>query len=135
MRTAWSEEDVYLVAERAHELYLQGRHREACVIFEGLVTVDPANAYCRDALGAVYMALGEPERALEELDLLLASYAGHADARARRCEILCRMGRTAEARREVARLASAGAFTHVPRLRLMLEAAGGAPRIENGTQH
>jgi predicted Zn-dependent protease len=131
----WTEEDVYLVAERAHALYEQGCYADACTIFEGLLAIDPENAYCREALGAVYLAQGEPARSLAELDRLLASYPGHADARARRCEVLCRLGRFEDAQRELEYLAGAGAAAHARRLRLMLDAASGVPMLEKGTQH
>ena len=37
----WTEEDIYRIAERGHSLHLQGRYREAAVIFQGLIAVDP----------------------------------------------------------------------------------------------
>jgi tetratricopeptide (TPR) repeat protein len=82
----WTEEDMYLVAERGHSLHLQGRYRDAAIIFHGLVAADPGNHYCRDALAAAWVALGEPDRAIEHLNVLLSRDPGDLAVRARRLE-------------------------------------------------
>jgi tetratricopeptide (TPR) repeat protein len=82
----WTEEDIYLIAERGHSLHEQGRYREAAVIFQGLVAVDPQNHYCRESLAAAWLALGEPTRALEHLNVLLTRDPGDLSVRARRLE-------------------------------------------------
>ncbi len=135
MLAGWTEEDVYRIAERAHSLYLQGRNREATVIFEGLVAVDPENLYCRDALAALYLLNGEPHRALIELNQVLARDPQHATARARRCESWWRLGRPDEARRDLEWLAAGNGRTHVARLRLLLESPAGAAPLAITTQH
>jgi predicted Zn-dependent protease len=87
MRMAgWSEEDVYMVADRAHSLCLQGRYSEARIVFEGLVVVDPENRYCRLALAAVCMAERDAAAALEQLSAWLERHPQDYEARARRCE-------------------------------------------------
>lgn len=86
MRRDWTEHDVYRIAERGYSLHQQGRYTEAAIIFEGLVAVDPQNDYCRDALAAAWLALGESERAIEQLNLLLTHDSGNIAARARRFE-------------------------------------------------
>lgn len=75
MLPAWSPKDVYFIAERAYGLYRQGRLREAAVLFEGLVIVDPENVYCRKALTAVCIGLGEHQFASPEA---LTTFAPHA---------------------------------------------------------
>jgi predicted Zn-dependent protease len=126
MLADWTEDDVYRIAERAHSLYLQGRYREAAVIFEGLVAIDPSNAYCRNALAALYLLLDEPQRALAELNDLLAREPGNAAARARRCEAWLRLGQPGEARRDLDWLAGGRTHSHAARLRLLLESPGAA---------
>jgi hypothetical protein len=49
----WSQEEIYYIAERAYRLYLQGRLREAAILFAGLIAIDPENAYCRRALASI----------------------------------------------------------------------------------
>jgi tetratricopeptide (TPR) repeat protein len=82
----WSEEDIYLVAERGHSLHLQGRYGEAGIIFQGLVAVDPENHYCRESLAAAWLALEQPARAIEQLNFLLARQPGDLAIRTRRLE-------------------------------------------------
>ncbi len=91
MRPGWTQDDIYRISERGYSLHQQGRYREAAVIFDGLVAVDPHNDYSREALAAACLALGEPERALEQLDIVLARDSGHLSARARRFEAYLEM--------------------------------------------
>ena len=37
---AWTREEIYYIAERAHRLYRQGRFHDAGILFEGLTAVD-----------------------------------------------------------------------------------------------
>src|SRR5262249_54281847 len=80
------ESDIYLVAERAYSLHLQGRYRDAAIIFQGLVAVDPENPYCRESLAAAWLAMEEPERAIEQLNVLLSRQPSDLAVRARRLE-------------------------------------------------
>ena len=134
MSPHWTDQDIYLIAERAHALYLQGRYREAAIIFEGLVAVAPENAYCREALAALYLLLDQPERALAQLNDLLARQPGHVTARARRCEAWLRTGRAEEARRDFERIRGDVAPSCGARLRLLLESPQPALPSGNGKQ-
>lgn len=86
MRAGWTSGDVFRIAERGFSLHQQGRHREAAVIFDGLIAVDPQNVYCRDALAAAWLAMGEPQRAIEQLNMILRRDGGNLTARSRRLE-------------------------------------------------
>ena len=122
-RYGWSEEDIYLVAERAHSLYLQGRFREAAIVFEGLVSADPDNQYCREALAAVWLALEEPQRAVDELTRLLARDEGNLAARARRFEASIRHGDLGAALADFDFLKFVLPQTEIRRLELQLQSA------------
>jgi tetratricopeptide (TPR) repeat protein len=91
-RADWTQEDIYRIAERGYSLHQQGRYGEAVTIFEGLVAVDPQNNYCREALAAAWLAVGEPRRALQQLDSILTRDSGHLSARARRFEAYLQLG-------------------------------------------
>ncbi len=125
MESGWTTEDVYRIAECGHGLYREGRYREAAVIFEGLVAVDPANVYCRESLAALYLILEYPEKALAQLNDLLERDTGHIGARARRCEAWWRLGRRAQAELDFERVKGAGAPMLAARLRLLLESPPG----------
>ena len=122
--TSWTTEDVYLLADRAYAFYRQGCYREAAVIFEGLTVLDPLNSYCRSALAAVSLALGDAQRAVDELSFLLRNNPADQEARARRCEAYCQLENWSEALQDLAVLRRNGARHHVQRLIWRLQAAG-----------
>lgn len=61
-----SEEELYALASQGYFLFLQGKTEPARVIFEGLVAIDPRNAYYYRALGAIYWRLKEPAKAIKQ---------------------------------------------------------------------
>ena len=120
----WTNEEIYVLADRGYALYKQGRYQEAAVIFDGLTALDPLNSYCRTALAAVCMALGDVQRALKELSFLLNRNPANHEARARRCEAYCDLGNWSEAREDLEILRRNGERHHVQRLNWRLHAAG-----------
>jgi len=122
----WSEEDVYVVAERAYSLYLQGRHGEAAVVLEGVCVLDPGNRYAAHALAAVCLARGQAERALLHLDRWLDGHPADREARARRGEALLALDRIEEARREWEILRRGPSIPEARRFQLRLQAASAA---------
>ena len=97
----WTAEEVYLIAECAYEFYLEGKIEEAAIIFEGLLAVDPNNFYCRDALTAISLSLGQPEDAVAHASALLERVPTHCDALARRCEAYLQLNRMDAAKRDL----------------------------------
>ncbi|MCI0625739.1 MAG: hypothetical protein L0387_29540 [Acidobacteria bacterium] len=118
----WSAHDIYLVADKAHQLYLQGQYREACILFEGLLAVDPSNRYCRLALSAVLAAKNDLSGALAQLEEWIAMHPRDVEARARRCELLLRLNLIADARQDLDTLEAARASAFLERLQLIFEA-------------
>src|SRR5262245_41253466 len=123
MVKGWTKEDIYLVAEHGHALHNQGRYREAVVVFEGLVAIDPTDAYCRKALAAAHLARGHAESALDPLNAVLARDPRDLDALARRCEAYLELEQVDEAKRDWVALKRHGDSADVRRLGLMLETA------------
>ena len=115
-QTSWSEEEIYLLADRAYAFYLQGQYKPASVIFEALTVIDPDNAYCRNALATVCLALGDTERAVMELSRLLEQNPANLEARARRCEAYCEQQQWRSAADDLAILRRNGERHHVKRL-------------------
>jgi thioredoxin-like negative regulator of GroEL len=99
MQPAWTDEEVYLIAERGYELAMQGRYENACILFEGLLAAAPANLYARRALAAVQFTMGRQADALATLD---ADPSTRRDARSRqlRFEAMLALGRRDEAAAE-----------------------------------
>jgi tetratricopeptide (TPR) repeat protein len=61
-----NEEELFAVASQGYFMFLQGKTEPARVIFEGLVAIDPRNAYYYRALGAIYWRLKEAQKALKQ---------------------------------------------------------------------
>ena len=61
-----SDEELYAIASQGYYLFLQGKTEPARVLFEGLVAIDPRNAYYYRALGAIYWRLKEAQKALKQ---------------------------------------------------------------------
>ncbi len=118
----WTSEEIYLLAERGYAFYRQGRYEEAAVIFDGLLTLDPLNVYCRTALAAVCLAMGHAQRAANELSVLLERNPADHEARARRCEAYCDLKRWSEARQDLAILQRNGEQNHARRLAWRVQA-------------
>jgi tetratricopeptide (TPR) repeat protein len=92
--TGWTREEIYYVAQRGHRLYREGRLLEAAMLYEGLIAIDPEDAYCRKALAAAYVRLNQYDRAIGHLDAVLAGNPLDAEALRGRTEALTAMRST-----------------------------------------
>ncbi len=61
-----SDDELYAIANQGYYLFLQGKAEPARVLFEGLVAIDPRNAYYYRALGAIYWRLKESQKAIRQ---------------------------------------------------------------------
>lgn len=120
----WTNREIELVAERAYQLHLQGKHRDAAIIFEGLLAIDPRNVYCLGAMAALSLKLGAAESALEYADRALAFSPNQMEALACRCEANVLLNRFAEARQDLELMKQVRADAHVARLALRIANAG-----------
>lgn len=98
----WTVEEMRLVADLGYALAEQGRDGEALIIFQGLATLAPATAYFQSALGALWLRLDDPRRAVEHLDKALGADPRDFNALLNRGEALLRLGDQAGARRDLA---------------------------------
>lgn len=121
---SWTEEEIYLLAERGHAFYRQGQYQEAGIIFSALVSVDPLNAYCRIALSALCMLLGDAQRAVNELSIVLQQNPAHHEARARRCEAYCALQNWRESQDDLEILRRNGQNQYISRIAARMRAAG-----------
>lgn len=81
-----TEEELYALSNQGYYLFLQGKTEPARVIFEGLVAIEPRNAYYYRALGVIYWQLKEPQKALKQFTYAIrvapreiASYINRAE--------------------------------------------------------
>ena len=83
---------LYKIAEKAYQLFSQGKLEEARQIYEGLVAADPYDSVFHCHLGAVLWRLGNTERAFEEYDAAVRYNFANTDALAGRGELLLARG-------------------------------------------
>lgn len=62
----YTPEELHCISQLGYTLFLNGKIRDARIVFEGLVAVDPRNEYYYRALGVVYHREGDAERALRQ---------------------------------------------------------------------
>jgi tetratricopeptide (TPR) repeat protein len=124
----WTSEEIYLLAERGYAFYRQGLYQEAGIIFSGLVVLDPLNSYCRTALAALCLALGDADRAVRELSFVLQQNPANHDARARRGEAYCALRNWKESRNDLEILRRNGQQKQAQRLAWRMWAAGAPER-------
>lgn len=123
----WTSEEFLLIAERAYEIHLQGKHTEALTIIRGLLAIDPGNIYCLDAAAALSLALKRPDNALQYTSLLLSVSPAHDNAMARQCEANIVLGRYREAHDVLHLLKHTGSTALYKRMKMRLAAALRAP--------
>jgi tetratricopeptide (TPR) repeat protein len=115
----WSREEVHYIAERGYQLYRQGLFRDAGILFEGLLAIDPEDAYSRRALAAIDISLGRHELAVRHLSAIIARDRCDVSALMARCEALIAAGDVIAARRDLDSLAALpGGMAHARQLRL-----------------
>jgi tetratricopeptide (TPR) repeat protein len=88
---AWTAEEIRLIADLGFALAEYGRDEEALTIFEGLAAVAPATGYFQSALGALFLRVGELDRAETHLNAALASDPQDMAALVNRGELYMRM--------------------------------------------
>lgn len=123
MPVPWTNTEIQLLAERAYQLHLQGKHLDAAIIFEGLLAIDPRNVYCLEALAALSLKLGSAEDAFEYADRALALSPNRVEALACRCEANVLLNRFPVAQQDLELMEQLGAKAHVARLTMRIASA------------
>ena len=63
-----SAQELHSIASQGYFFFLQGKLEPSRVIFEGLVALDPRNAYYHRALGAIYWRSNKVDQAMRQFD-------------------------------------------------------------------
>lgn len=87
-----TKDQLYQIAEKAYQLFSQGKLDEAKQIYEGLVAADPFDSVFHCHLGAVLWRSGDTDRAFEEYDAAVRFNIANVDALAGRGELLVARG-------------------------------------------
>jgi tetratricopeptide (TPR) repeat protein len=91
------------VAVLGHQLYEEGRIQEARVVFEGLVAMDPQEAFPYTVLGAIFLAQQDVHRALALFEAALELDPDDVAALVYRGEIRLRLGNRPRGLRDLER--------------------------------
>jgi tetratricopeptide (TPR) repeat protein len=67
----WSEEHIEDLRYTGYSYIRQGKYDIALAFFEALAVLDPTSAYDAQTLGALYLQLNQPNKALKYFDLAL----------------------------------------------------------------
>jgi tetratricopeptide (TPR) repeat protein len=116
----WNRNSAYLVSERAYLLHTEGHYRESLALFEGLLDIYPDDLYYRDAVSALYLALGKPEEAVRQASVIIEAEPTHINAFVRRCEGYLRLGMSREAEQDLEQLRELRAEAEVRRMEMRL---------------
>lgn len=93
----YAPDELYAIAQHGYTLFLNGKTRDAQLIFEGLVALDPRSAYYYRALGVIYHRQGDAERAIRLFSNALTVEPDSAAAYVNRAEVYIARGQNPEA--------------------------------------
>ncbi len=119
-----SEEELYAISSQGYLLFLQGKTEASRIIFEGLVAIDPRNAYYYRALGAIYWRLKEPQKAIKQFTYAMRVAPKEISSYINRAEVYVALGQFPIARDDLGTaLRTAGPFDEplVAKARAMLQ--------------
>lgn len=77
-KLGWTEEQLEDLRVTGYAYIRQGKYDIALQFFEALTILDPESAYDAQTLGALYLQMGNPVKALKYLDKALKLDAEHA---------------------------------------------------------
>ncbi len=77
-KLGWTEEHLDEIRNAGYSYIRQGKYNIALPFFEALVILNPDSAYDAQALGALYVQVNEPQKAIKHLDRALQMEADHS---------------------------------------------------------
>ena len=92
----WTEEQLEDLRYTGYAYIRQGKYDIALPFFEALVVLDPESAYDAQTLGAVYLQLNNPAKALKSFDRALKLETDHAPTLLNLTKALFMLGRKEE---------------------------------------
>lgn len=75
-KLGWSEEHIEDLRYTGYSYIRQGKYDIALAFFEALIILDPQNGYDAQTLGAIYLQLNQPNKALRYFDQALKLETG-----------------------------------------------------------
>lgn len=98
-KLGWTEENIEELRMTGYAYLRQGKYDMAVSFFEALIVLDPESAYDSQTLGALYVQLNQPLKALKCFDTALKLEADHAPTLLNLTKALLMLGKKDEALR------------------------------------
>lgn len=92
----WTAEHLEDLQFAGYAYLRQGKYDIAISFFEALAVLDPENAYNSQTLGALFLQVGEPKKALKWLDHALKIEGDHGPTLLNLCKALFMLGKKEE---------------------------------------
>lgn len=92
----WTEEQLEDLRYAGYAYLRQGKYDIALSFFEALTVLDPESAYDAQTLGALYLQLNNPVKALKYFDKALKIEGDHAPTLLNLCKALFMLGKKEE---------------------------------------
>lgn len=92
----WNEEHLDDLRYTGFAYLKQGKYDIAITFFEALAVLDPENAYDSQTLGALYLQINEPKKAIKWLDQALKIEGDHGPTLLNLCKALFMLGKKEE---------------------------------------
>jgi tetratricopeptide (TPR) repeat protein len=92
----WNEEHLDDLRYTGYAYLKQGKYEIAITFFEALTVLDPENAYDSQTLGALFLQINEPKKAIKWLDHALKIEGDHAPTLLNLCKALFMLGKKEE---------------------------------------
>jgi len=95
-KLGWSDEQLDDLRNAGYAYLRQGKYDIAISFFEALVVLDRESAYDAQTLGALYLQINNPKKALKWLDRALKMEADHGPTLLNLCKALFMLGKKDE---------------------------------------
>jgi predicted Zn-dependent protease len=95
-KLGWGEEHIEEFRNAGYAYIRQGKYSTALPFFEALTILQPQSAYDVQTLGAIYVQLNEPTKAIKYLDRALQLEADHAPTLLNLCKTFFMMDKKQE---------------------------------------
>ena len=92
----WNDEHLEDLRYAGYAYLRQGKYDIAISFFEALAVLDTDSAYDSQTLGALYLQINEPKKALKWLDRALKLETDHAPTLLNLCKVLFMLGKKEE---------------------------------------
>ena len=98
-RLGWSEEHLEELRNAGYAYIRQGKYETALPFFEALAILLPDSSYDAQTLGAIYVQMNEPKKAIKYLDRALQLETDHSPTLLNLCKAFFMMGKEQEGKK------------------------------------